>query len=536
MTESLLPDLIQQMLRPEFYPHPVQGSRPSPATANPEFPEEFYPAPPAAVQLIQTHISYVLLTGEFAYKIKKPLNFGFLNYSTLEVRQHFCEEELRLNQRGAAEIYLEVLPITQIAGQYQLGGSGEAVEYAVKMQQFPQDALLTNLFEQGELTPELLLELAKTIAEFHAKTTTNDYIRSFGEVSQIRQAFDENFEQTTQYIGGPQSQQQFDETKAYCDQFFATQTALFQQRVAADRIRECHGDLHLRNIAYWQKKLLLFDCIEFNEPFRFVDVMYDVAYIVMDLEARQRSDLSTLFLNAYAEQTGDWEGLQVLPIYVSRQTYVRAKVTSFLLGDPGVPEAEKQQAKETAALYYRLAWQFSQPRQGKLMIMAGLSGSGKSSTARQIAARSSAIQIRSDAVRKHLGGVPLNQRGGDDLYSAEMTEKTYAKLLELGLALASQGFPVILDAKYDRVARRQTVIEQAASQQIPLQIIHCDAPLETLKARLDQRQGDIADATATLVAQQVFEPFTATEQAYVTAIDTTQPVEPQLDKLQRNLG
>jgi len=501
----MLPALIQQMLRPEFYP-----------------------ASEATVQLIQTHISYVLLTGEFAYKVKKPLNFGFLNYSTLEARRHFSEEELRLNQRGAAQIYLEVLPITQTNGTYQLGGEGEVVEYAVKMRQFPQETLLTNLFERGELTPALLQDLAKAIAEFHAKTTTNDYIRSFGEVSQIRQAFDENFEQTVQYIGGPQTQLQFDETKAYCDQFFATQTALFQQRVAADRIRECHGDLHLRNIAYWNSELLLFDCIEFNEPFRFVDVMYDVAYIVMDLEARQRPDLSALFLNAYVEQTGDWEGLQVLPIYVSRQTYVRAKVTSFLLGDPGVPEAEKQQAQETAALYYRLAWQFSQARTGRLMIMSGLSGAGKSTTARQIATQFSAIQIRSDAVRKHLGGIPLDQRGGDDLYTPEMTQKTYSKLLELGLALASQGYPVILDAKYDREALRQTVIEQAASHQIPLQIIHCDAPVEVLKARLNQRQGDIADATADLLAKQMFEPFTATEQPYVTSIDTTQPIEPQL--------
>jgi uncharacterized protein len=467
--------------------------------------------------------------------VKKPLNFGFLNYSTLEARRHFSEEELRLNQRGAAEIYLEVLPITQTTTQagetYTLNGQGEIVEYAIKMRQFPQETLLTNLYDQGQLTPELVQELAGVIAEFHSNTTTNDYIRSFGEVAQIRQAFDENFEQTTQYIGGPQTQAQFDATQAYCNQFFDEQQALFQQRVAADRIRECHGDLHLRNIAYWHNEMLLFDCIEFNEPFRFVDVMFDIAYIVMDLEARQRPDLSTLFLNSYCEQTGDWAGLQVLPIYVSRQTYVRAKVTSFLLNDPGVPAAEKQAATETAALYYRLAWQFSQFRQGKLLIMAGLSGSGKSTTARQLAAQLNAIQIRSDAVRKHLGGVPLQERGGDDLYTAEMTQKTYARLLELGVALANQGYTVILDAKYDRQALRQAVIDQAEAQHLPLQIIHCDAPLEVLHQRLNQRQGDIADATADHLAQQTFEPFSETEQAYAKTIDTNQPVEPQLADL-----
>ncbi|MFM7427586.1 MAG: AAA family ATPase [Elainella sp.] len=531
MTDSTLPVLIQQMLRPEFYPHPVQQSSPSPASANVEYPEEFYPPPEATVQLIQTHISYVLLTGEFAYKIKKPLNFGFLDYSTLEARRHFSEEELRLNQRGAAEIYLEVVPITQQGERYELNGSGEVVEYAVKMRQFPQDTLLTNLFERGELTPERVQELAQTIAEFHRHTTTNDYIRSFGEVAQIRQAFDENFEQTAQYIGGPQTQQQFDDTQAYCDQFFSEQQALFQQRVQEDRIRECHGDIHLRNIAYWHNRFLLFDCIEFNESFRFVDVMFDVAYIVMDLEARQRPDLSTLFLNAYAEQTGDWAGLQVLPIYVSRQTYVRAKVTSFLLNDPGVPEAEKQVASDTAALYYRLAWQFSQFRKGRLILMAGLSGSGKSTTAKQLALQLNAIHIRSDAVRKHLGGIGLHERGGADLYTPEMTQKTYGRLLELGLALANQGYPVILDAKYDRQELRQAVIEQAEAQGLPLQILHCDAPREILHQRLLQRQGDIADATADLLAHQSFEPFSETEQPYTKTLDTTAPLEPQLADL-----
>lgn len=529
MTDSTLPSLIQQMLKPEFYPHPVQGAS-TPASTNVyvEYPEEFYPQPPTPVQLIQTHISYVLLTGEFAYKIKKPLNFGFLDYSTLEARQHFCQEELRLNQRGAAEVYLEVVPITQTGDHYQISGSGEVVEYAVKMRQFPQDTLLTNLFERGDLTPALVQKLAQVIAEFHNKTTTNDYIRSFGEVSQVRQAFDENFEQTKQYIGGPQTQQQFDETQAYCNRFFTEQAPLFRQRIEADRIRECHGDLHLRNIAYWNHKLLLFDCIEFNEPFRFVDVMYDVAYIVMDLEARKRPDLSTLFLNTYTEQTGDWAGLQVLPIYVSRQTYVRAKVTCFLLNDPGVPDAEKQVAAETAGLYYRLAWDYTQTKQGRLLMMSGLSGSGKSTTARAIAEKIGAIHIRSDAVRKHLGGVPLQEKGGADLYTPEMHQKTYGRLLELGLALAQQGYSVILDAKYDRQTWRQAVIEQAVAHNLPLQIVHCDAPIEVLRKRLQDRTGDIADATADLLAQQHLDPFTADEQPYVKSIDTTQNVEQQL--------
>lgn len=513
MSNTSLPPLVQQMLQPEFYPHPV-----------------------LSVQLLQTHVSYVLLTGEYAYKLKKPVDFGFLDYSTLEKRHHFCQEELRLNQRGAAALYLEVLAITQVGDRYQLGGTGQTVEYVVKMQQFPQEALLTSWFERGELTEEVLVRLAQAIAQFHLAAPTNDDIRTFGEIPQVRQSIDENYQQTEQYIGGPQTQSQFDETRSYTDQFFASQANLFAQRMAQNWIRECHGDLHLRNICLWNNQLYLFDCIEFNEPFRFVDVMFDIAYIVMDLQARQRSDLSTLFVNIYVEQTGDWEGLQILPLYVSRQSYVRAKVTSFLLNDPGVSEAEKQVARETASLYYRLAWQSTQPQSGQLFLMSGLSGSGKSTTAREIARQIGAVHIRSDAVRKHLAGIPLNQRGEASLYAPEMTEKTYFRLLELGIQLAQCGYRVILDAKYDRQVMRQAVIDRLNEVRVsapsatlrPLKIIHCTAPIEVLTTRLQERVGDIADATAEVLAKQFFEPFTAHEAPFVVTIDTTQDLKPQL--------
>jgi aminoglycoside phosphotransferase family enzyme/predicted kinase len=506
MTAALLPSLIQQMMQPGFYPHAVTEP----------------------IELIQTHISYVLLTGDYAYKLKKPVNFGFLDYSTLEKRHHFCQEELRLNQRGAAEIYLEVLPIVQQENQFQLNGVGEAVEYVVKMRQFPQNALFTDLYERGELTKELLERLAQELADFHTRAASNDYISSFGQVAKIRQAFDENYEQTQKYISGPQTQRQFDETKAYTDRLFAEQAGLFLSRVENNWIRECHGDVHLRNIALWHNKILLFDCIEFNEPFRFVDVMFDVAYIVMDLDARDRPDLSNRFLNAYVEQMGDWEGLQVLPLYLSRQSYVRAKVTSFLLDDPNVPEPVKQEARETAARYYRLAWEYTRPRQGRLIVMSGLSGVGKSTVARFLAQRQGAIQIRSDAVRKHLAGIPLQERGGDDLYSSEMTEKTYDRLRQLGSLLAAQGYIVILDGKYDRQTLRQAVITEAAVNQLPLQIMYCTAPAEVLQARLQQRQGDISDATIAVLDQQHLEPFDESEQPYVTTVDTTQSLEAQL--------
>jgi aminoglycoside phosphotransferase family enzyme/gluconate kinase len=494
------------MLDSNFYPHPVQEP----------------------IRLIQTHISYVLLTGDYAYKIKKPLNFGFLDYSTLDKRHHFCNEELRLNQRGAAELYLDVVAIVQRGERFQFAEQGTPVEYAVKMRQFPQDALLSHQFREGQLTLELLDWLADVIAEFHHQAETNDYIRSFGEIPQIRAAFDENYEQTQQYIGGPQTQAQFDETRAYTDQFFAKRNDLFASRIQNNWIRECHGDLHLGNICLWNDALFLFDCIEFNEPFRFVDVMFDIAYIVMDLEVGKRPDLSNAFLNAYVEQTGDWEGLQVLPIYINRQTYVRAKVTSFMLDDTSVSDEDKQQAFQTASSYYQLAWEYSKPRQGQLIVMSGLSGSGKTTAARLLARRINAIHIRSDAVRKHLGEIPLHQRGSDGLYTPEMTQKTYNRLLSLGTMLASQGYSVILDAKYDRASLRDDVITRAGIHELPLKILHCTAPMEVLKERLQNRSGDIADATTDILAGQHLEPFQDAEHKYVKTLDTTQDISSQL--------
>ncbi|MBD1812096.1 AAA family ATPase [Microcoleus vaginatus DQ-U2] len=516
MTDTCLPPLIQQMLQPGFYPHGVTEP----------------------VQLIQTHASFVLLTGDYTYKIKKPVNFGFLDYSTLAKRQHFCTQELLMNQRTAPEIYLEVLPIIQTGHSFQFGSnvpeliSAEiAVEYVLKMREFPQDSLLLSLLERGLLTEQLMGDLGRKVASFHSTAISNSYIRRFGEVSQIRTAINNNYRISEKYIGGSQTQTQYQETKDYTDAFFAKNQELFNLRIAKNKIRECHGDLHLRNLAFWQEKILLFDCIEFNEPFRFVDVMYDVAFTVMDLESRGRKDLGNAFLNTYIEQTGDWEGLQLLPLYLSRQAYVRAKVTSLMLDDPAISTAQKAEISQTAAHYYKLAWQYTKPRRGKLTLMSGLSGSGKSTAARYLARRTGAIHIRSDAVRKHLGGIPLNERGGQDLYSDEMTAQTYARLLELGIILADRGWDVILDAKFDRQNLRTDAIDRAQSHGLPLQIIYCTAPIEVLRERLQQRRGDIADATAELLSSQqaAFEPFTELEQISVKIVDTAQDLEVQLN-------
>lgn len=499
--------LIQDMSKTDFYPHSIQGS----------------------IQVLQTHISYIFLTGEYAYKLKKPVDMGFLDFSTLEKRRYYCQQELALNRPIAPEIYLDVLPITQEEETLEIDGKGEIVDYVVKMRQFPQTALFSEMEKAGKLTESLLAQLGKRVAKFHQEAKTNDYIGEFGQPEKIERAIENNYKQTEKYVGSVQDQKQFLETKAFTDRFFQDYNALLKKRVNDHFIRECHGDLHLKNICYWRDKIQLFDRIEFNEPFRFVDVMYDVAFTIMDLEFRKRQELATVFLNNYLEQTGDWEGVQLLPLYLTRQAYVRGKVNSLMLDDPNIAEEEKQKAQEKAKQYYHLAWQYTQPQQGQLWMMSGLSGSGKTTVAREIAKQKEAIHLRSDAVRKHLAGIDPEAVGNEDIYRPEMTEKTYERLLEIGSLLASKGWNVILDAKYDRQLMREAVITEAKRHHLSLQIIYCTAPMEILLDRVAKRQGDISDATPNLLAQQQAnaEPFTETEEAYVTTIDTRKSIEAQ---------
>lgn len=505
-----LPHSVRFLLEARAYPHPV--SEP--------------------VESIQTHISYVLLAGDFAYKIKKAVDFGFLDYSTLELRRYFCYEELRLNREIAPELYLDVVPIVLGRDGLQLGGDGEAVEYAVKMRRFPQDCLLEEMLARDALQPELVAELGRLVANFHAGAASNDEIRQFGEIGRLQAAIAENYHSSLPYIGTHQTQLQYRETRAFTDNFFSERASLLRQRQQGGFIRECHGDLHLGNICHWHDRLYLFDRIEFNKAFRYVDVMYDVAFAVMDLEARERLDLANVFLNTYLEASGDWAGAAVLPLYLCRQAYVRAKVNSLRWS--GTAGNEGEAAAAAARRYYHLAWEYARPRQGQLFIMSGFSGSGKTTVARELARQRGAIHIRSDALRKHLGNVPLETRGNGDLYSAEMSERTYDRLLSLGFELARQGFAVILDAKFERRSWREAAVEGARARGLPVRIFYCSAPLPVLQDRLTSRQGDISDATPALLEQQLaaVEGFGEIDKPFVTTIATDRDWHKQLLALQ----
>ncbi len=465
----------------------------------------------------------VFLTGTYAYKLKKSVDFGFLDYSTPEKRRHFLCEELRLNAPIAPDIYQQVLSL-RWHGDHWAWAEPNTVgdESILQMREFPQSCLLSELFAAGQLTDRQIVRVGQRVAAFHQTTLTNRTITAFGAPDKIWQSVNDNFRATEKYIGIAQTQTQYDQTREFSEQFYQEGTDLFHRRQQQGKIRECHGDLHLRNICDWQGKIQLFDRIEFNQPFRFVDVLYDVAFTMMDLDAKGRPDWAFLFLNTYLEQTGDWDGLPILPFYLCRQAYVRAKVISFLLDDRQLSPEQKADALKTAKNYYQLAWQYTQRMQGSVIVMSGLSGSGKSTVAQYLAHQLPAVHIRSDAVRKQLGGIPLYEAGGPDLYCPAMTERVYAQLHQLAQTVTQAGFNVILDAKFDRSQWRSPLATLCQTQGIDLTFIHCYAPLDILKQRLTDRQGDISDATAGLLATQIeqWEPFQPEELAQVVSLDT----------------
>jgi aminoglycoside phosphotransferase family enzyme len=298
--------------------------------------------------------------------VKKPVDLGFLNLSTLERRRHFCAEEVRLNGRGAPGMYLGVVPITRASGTGKrvvlVGGGGAAIEYALKMRQFPGDALLSSALQCGEVNEADVLQLAMTVAEYHARSPVVDG-GQFGSPETVRRdIWMRSTNVTGPSVGDLLEEQWFAETRHFSDGFFDRRSALLWSRIELGYVRECHGDLHLANICRWEGKTLLFDCIEFNEAFRRIDVLCDAAFVTMDFDGHGRPDLANAFVNAYAEETGDWAGLSVLPLYLCRNAYVRGMVNSIVFSDPLATPAETSAARGRAARYFELAWRYAQPR------------------------------------------------------------------------------------------------------------------------------------------------------------------------------
>ncbi len=309
------------------------------------------------IELKQTHISFVFLTRNFVYKVKKAVDFGFLDFSTLEKRRLFCEKELELNKRLCGDMYLEVVPVNK-SETIKIGGEGETVEYAVKMKRIPEEKIMTRLLEEGKVDRPLVDRMAKIIAEFHSKAKTGKRIGEFGSLPMIETNWRENFEQSEEFIGKTIPAESYRLIRERTEEFMEENAAFFAKRVVENRIRECHGDIHSGNI-FVADRIYIFDAIEFNERFRFCDVASDVAFLAMDLEFKDRSDLSKFFVERYVNYSGDREVEKLLDFYKCYRAYVRGKVTSFRLNDPSVDEKEKAAAKKEAKAYFELATSYA---------------------------------------------------------------------------------------------------------------------------------------------------------------------------------
>lgn len=313
-----------------------------------------YPEDPGKIEMVQTHISFVFLTRNFAYKVKKAVNLGFLDFTTLERRLFFCQEELRLNKRLCDDMYLEVASINKSNDTIKIRGKGETVEYAVKMKRMPEDRIMTKLLDEDKVDNELIDKLAKIIAEFHAKAETNNHIEEFGAFTTIKTNWDENFEQTQKYVEKTIGEENFRLIQERINNFMNENKPLFQNRIAEGRVRDCHGDIHSGNI-FVTDKIYIFDAVEVNERFRYSDVAADMAFLAMDLDFKGKAPLSEFFVTKYVEYSGDQGTVRLLPFYKCYRAYVRGKVIGFKLADPNIGDREKEAAAKEAKLYFKLA-------------------------------------------------------------------------------------------------------------------------------------------------------------------------------------
>jgi aminoglycoside phosphotransferase family enzyme len=313
-----------------------------------------YPHKPQKVELAQTQMSFIFLTGEYVYKIKKPVNLGYLDYTTLEKRHYFCHQELDLNRRLCPGAYLAVVPIVEEENELRIEGRGKAIEYAVKMKQLPHNRMMDVLLPLGEVTVEMVTKVAERLVTFHSKAETNKKIAAFGRLDVIRQNTDENFAQTEKYIGASITTQEHQHIKDYTNNFIDSNSGLFNKRVREGKIRDCHGDLHAAHVCFTED-ICIYDCIEFNDRFRYSDVASEIAFLAMDLDRYQQPGLSQHLVNTYVKLSHDEELLELLNFYKCYRAYVRGKVESFKLDDRYIPEEEKAKVLTAARGYFQLA-------------------------------------------------------------------------------------------------------------------------------------------------------------------------------------
>jgi len=510
---------------------------------------QFYGPHVTSVQLLQTHISYVALTGTFAYKIKKPVNFGFLDFSTLDKRKFYCEEELRLNKRLCPEMYLDVLPITQDGSTLALDGTGTIVEYTLKMKEFPQENIMTHLLEQGKISEETIDRLITILIDFYQTQEPTEEITKHGEVSSVKQNIDENFNQTKPMIDITVPKETFWYIKNEVEKFFEQKKDVFGHRMKERKIYDCHGDLHSGNIVVTDDDIQIFDCIEFNERFRYCDVASDIGFLAMDLDSLNHPYLSSYLIEKYVEKSKDAGVYPLLNFYKSYRAFVRGKVHGFQLNDPHIDPTTKERLLASAKKYFELSRYYThlfsldlQTHQPLLFLIAGLSGTGKSTVARKIAVDYHATLLNTDIVRKETAGIDRYEQHHDQynagLYDPKKIDETYESVLRRASLSLKKGNNVVLDATFQKKKYREMVHHIAGKHHATVLTIQCICPDATVKKRLDERmrKKSVSDGRWEVyqIQKTTFEPFTQDE--HILTIDTSEEsYENRMDFYQRLL-
>ncbi len=470
---------------------------------------ESYPHGPPSVEIVQTHISYVAIAPPLVFKVKKPLALGFLDFSTLDRRRHYCHEEVRLNRRMCASVYEAVVPIiedpTRPSG-LRLGAKHEledphVVEYAVRMKQLRDGYFIGQLLAAGTFTDEHLERVVRTLARFYREHPATRASSAWGAPERIRVSVDENFQQIADHAGSLLSDGALAALREDAELFFANETALLERRVRAGMIRDCHGDLHLEHIHITAERVCIYDCIEFNERLRYIDVASDVAFLAMDLDHRDHPDLAARFVDRMQQALEDPELDRLTPFYKTYRAIVRAKVNGMKSREPEVPEPDRTKAAEVAKAHYQLATQYVVTGDRPMVLaMVGRVATGKSTQARMLGEALGWRVLSSDETRKRLAGVPLHERGDEAararLYSEQSSERTYGALLEQAQGDLRTGRGVVLDATFgrrrDRDRLRQMIAKTFSPSGAPAsyRFIELAAGGELLRERLRRRESE----------------------------------------------
>jgi len=510
-------------------------------------PQAFPATALSQVERLVTHISWVFLLEHDVYKVKRPVDLGFLDFRTLERRRLACEAEVELNRRLAPTVYLGVVPVGRTGeDRFHVNGSGEVVDWAVHMRRVPDANRADNLLREGKLSLARLDEIARRLADFHTQAARGSHIASFGAPEQIAQNVSENFAQTRRTVERFLSRREAAELENWQRNYLQDHAKLFRERLERGYVRDGHGDLRLEHVYVEASGITILDCIEFNDRFRYADVCADVAFLSMDLEAAGRVDLAELLLARYARYADDFDLYGLVDFYESYRAFVRAKVASFTAADETVDYPTREHAWQQARHYALLALSAKRsPVVAPVMVaIGGLIASGKSTLAERLGSVLAAPIVDTDRIRKHMAGrLPLGRMTEPlfkGVYSEEASERVYAELCRRARVVLHSGRPIVVEASFRTAAERANIRALAHECKVPFHFVECRAPADTCKARLVERAKGASVSDGRL---EIFDAFAASFEAVTeldasehVVVDTTRDIDRTVDELRRRDG